>query len=371
MKEFGISSILIISLLLSACGNRTSSNAGASVGANDSESVDFTYPICEENSIDLVEGEIPHGTITAGELLGLPEVHDVEGSCFRYNNIEEAKESPQYASSYLATHRDSAAMRLANRVVNMAGYVRKNGDNAMNHLQWTIAVNLALNDFCKEVPEVSADSAIYEITGVMDRFSSLTQFEMNMLSHVDATVEDFLTVDAYRLWLMDLPSKIKPLAREEFEAWFDFNEARFYFWSDVTYNQYWYSAKPMEYNAYFVFLEQNRRAELNIERNIVLKGKSYAQKGRPVTEKQWENWIAKRSVTEDIENLDEDKIPSDTLIANRVDKLKTTFSRWMAARRAIASALPKGQRASYDNLTADIHCRIVGKLPDLVPCADW
>jgi hypothetical protein len=363
--------LMLLPLLLSACGNRTAPNAGASVGANDSDSTELTYPVYEEDSIDLIEGDIPHATITASELLGLPEVHVVEELCFRYNNFERAKEEPEYADCFLATHRDSAAMRLANRVVNMAGYVRKNGDYAMNHLQWTIAVNLALKDFRKDVPGVSADSAIYEITGVMDRFSTLTQFEMNMLSHVESTVEDFQTVNAYRLWLKALPSIIKPLAQEEFESWFDFNEARYYFWSDVTYNQEWYSAKPLEYNAYFIFLEQNRRAELNIERDIILKGKSYAQKGSQVTQKQWEDWIAERSVTEGLEYVDADQIPSDTLVANRVNKLKATFSRWMAARQAIASALPKDQKASYEHLTTDIHCRIIETLPPLIPCPDW
>ena len=42
-------------------------------------------------------------------------------------------------------------------------------------------------------------------------------------------------------------------------------------------------------------------------------------------------------------------------------------SRWLSARQAIASALPEEQGKSYDNITADIHCRIIGKLEDLIP----
>ena len=55
------------------------------------------------------------------------------------------------------------------------------------------------------------------------------------------------------------------------------------------------------------------------------------------------------------------------LINEHVNTLKSSFSRWLAARQAFANALPKEQGTSYDYITADIHCRLIGKLANLIP----
>ena len=54
-----------------------------------------------------------------------------------------------------------------------------------------------------------------------------------------------------------------------------------------------------------------------------------------------------------------------------VGTLKSTFSRWLKARQAFAAALSEGRGDSYDRLTADIHCRIIGKLKDIIPYGEW
>ena len=94
-----------------------------------------------------------------------------------------------------------------------------------------------------------------------------------------------------------------------------------------------------------------------------------------VTAKEWEQWIADNSVPEDIDDLkkmgDTDRIPSDTLVADRVNTLMSTFGRWLKARQALATALPKEQGDSYDYLTADIHSRMVGKLAAIIPYENW
>ena len=68
---------------------------------------------------------------------------------------------------------------------------------------------------------------------------------------------------------------------------------------------------------------------------------------------------------------DTDRIPSDTLVADRVNTLMSTFGRWLKARQALATTLPKEQGDSYDYLTADIHSRMVGKLSDIIPYENW
>ena len=108
-----------------------------------------------------------------------------------FENIELAEES-EYPEEYFATHRDSAAMRLANRFMRMSYVVTLNG-NANDKLEWAVAVNAALDTFHLAVPAIPRDSAINEITNVISRFSSLSQFEMNAASYVDASVEYYRT----------------------------------------------------------------------------------------------------------------------------------------------------------------------------------
>ena len=161
------------------------------------------------------------------------------------------------------------------------------------------------------------------------------------------------------------------MAQEEYKAWHALNKARFTLWRDVSYQQEQYSMKPMEIEGYYMNLSQNRRAELAVERSIVLGGKTYRQQGRTVNSKRWEDWIAKSSVPQDIDLLVElemeDLIPDKSTVNELVSQLRTTFSAWLTARQAFAAALPEDRGKSYDNLTADIHCRMVGTLRSIVP----
>ncbi|MBR6489369.1 MAG: hypothetical protein IKT03_02425, partial [Muribaculaceae bacterium] len=244
-------------------------------------------------------------------------------------------------------------MSLANQLIRMAELVNLNGD-ANDKLQWAIAVNAAIDSFHVAVPSLPIDTVLSDINRVVKKFSNDTQSELNFRWYVKATVDYYRTIEAYRQWLSEVPSNLKSLMQNEYVAWHNFNEARFAFWRDVSYNQEWYSMKPMEIEGYYENLSANRRAELEVERSIILEGKPYLQKGKTVTSSQWEKWITDHSVPEDIEYLRnefwEDRIPSDSLVMDRVNTLKSSFSRWMKARKAIAAALPKQQGISYDNL---------------------
>lgn len=114
------------------------------------------------------------------------------------------------------------------------------------------------------------------------------------MSFIASSVDYYRTVEAYRQWLAEVPDELKTLAQEEYMAWHDLNAARFEFWRDVSYQQEWYSMKPMEIEIYYENLSSNRRAELELERTIILEGKPYRQKGKTVTAEQWEEWISER-----------------------------------------------------------------------------
>lgn len=367
-----IFTILSTIILMSACGGQSALNAGSTF--NPRNTVNVLEGLTGEDSIAYIENMIVKSPITANDLLGLAEVHYVEESLTLYGDLGRPLNDPYYREDPQTEHRDSAAMRFTNRFMRMGNLVNMNG-NAYDKLQWAVAVNAAIDTFLVAVPYLHRDSVIHEIGRVVYKYSNQTQGELNFMCYVDAMVDYYRTIESYRQWLASVPTSQKPLIQEEYEAWHDLNEARFAFWNDVSYRQEWYSMKPMEVEGYYENLSANRRAELQLERGIIENGNSYHQKGKTVTSAQWEQWIIDHSVPEDPEDLKEfgreDELPSDSIVTNRVNTLKTTFTRWMAARQAIAAALPKQQGISYDNLTADIHCRMIGKLASIILYGEW
>lgn len=335
-----------------------------------------------EDSVVYIENVVIQSPITAEDLLNLAEIHTFdqwveEWLEYRKDLYESLKESnisnselEEIANSLVVTHRDSCAMRLANRFMRMHHLVDMNGD-AMDNLQWAVAVNVIIDTLCTEVSGEDRDSALYCIIDLINKFSSLNQPDMNLECYVESSICYYYTIEAFRKWLEVVPDSLKLLAQEEYKAWHDLNEARFTMWRDVSYMQCWYSAKPMEIEWYYQNLAENRRAELAVEQDIIVKGQPYKQKGKTVTTKQWERWIEAHSRPEDYDRIVElgrdNYMPSDSTVTERVSALRESFSRWLKARQALASALPKDRGISYDNLTADIHSRIVGKLPSLVP----
>ena len=363
-----IFTILSAIVLISACSGH-SINAGSTFNPRDT--VNVPEGLTGEDSIAYIENMIVKSPISATDLLGLAEVHTVQDRLFHcYEEAGYPVYDPYSREDHQIERRDSAAMSLANRLIRMANLVNINGD-ANDKLQWAIAVNAAVDSFHVAVPSLPLDSVIPDINRVVNKFSNDTQSEMNFIAYVDATVDYYRTIEAYRRWLSDVPSSLKSLMQNEYVTWHNFNEARFAFWRDVSYNQEWYSMKPMEIEGFYENLSTTRRAELDVERSIISDGKPYFQKGKTVTSAQWEKWITDHSVPEDIDYLKNEfweyRIPSDSLVMDRVNTLKSSFSRWMKARKAIAVALPKQQGISYDNLTTDIYCRLIGKLACIIP----
>ena len=363
-----IFTILSAIVLMSACGGHTI-NTGSNFDPQDT--VVVPEGLTGEDSIAYIENMIVKSPISATDLLRLAEVHTVQDRLFHcYEEAGCPVYDPYSREDHQTERRDSAAMSLANRLIRMADLVSLNG-GANDKLQWAVAVNAAIDSFHVAVPSLPIDSVISDISRVVSKFSNDTQSELNFIAYVDGTVDYYRTIEAYRQWLSEVPSNLKSLMQNEYVAWHNFNEARFAFWRDVSYNQEWYSMKPMEIEGYYENLSANRRAELEEERSIILEGKPYLQKGKTVTTSQWEKWITDRSVPEDIEYLRnefwKDRIPSDSIVSNRVNALKSSFTRWMEARKAIVKALPQEQSKWYDNMTSDIFCRLVGRLGNIIP----
>ncbi len=366
-----IFTILSAIVLMSACGGHTI-NTGSNFDPQDT--VVVPEGLTGEDSIAYIENMIVKSPISATDLLRLAEVHTVQDRLFHcYEEARCPVYDPYSREDHQTERRDSAAMSLANQLIRMAEFVNLNGD-ANDKLQWAVAVNVAIDSFHVAVPSLPIDSVISDISRVVSKFSNDTQSELNFIAYVDGTVDYYRTIEAYRQWLSEVPSNLKSLMQNEYVAWHNFNEARFAFWRDVSYNQEWYSMKPMEIEGYYENLSANRRAELEEERSIIIEGKPYFQKGKTVASSQWEKWITDHSVPEDIEYLRnefwKDRIPNDSIVNNRVNALKSTFSQWMGARKAIVKALPQEQSKWYDNMTTDIFCRLVGRLANIIPLGE-
>lgn len=357
--------VILLVMVLFGCSQRP--NIDATSDTHDT--IQIPEGITGEDSVAYLENMVYQSPISVATFLSLAEMHSIEERLGYYNNYGLAEKYPEIADGFIADHNDSCALRLANRFMRMHHLAYENGD-AMDMLQWAIAVNAVLDTFWVEIPEVHKDSTLDEIIRVISKFSSATNNELRLMSNADASIEYYYTIEAYREWLDEMPEYLKPLAREEYEAWFRLNEAHYAFWRDVSYSQEWYSLKPMEYDYYYSSLAENRRAELALERDIILLGKTYHQLGETVTSKQWEDWLAEKSVPEDIESLQviqPELIPDSTTVNERKEAIHAAFYQCSVARQAIVAALPKAQGESYDHLTADIHCRIVGALEWLVP----
>ena len=356
--------VILIVMVIFGCSHRPIIDATSDTH----DTIQVPEGITGEDSVAYMENMVYQSPISVEAFLSLAEVHSIEEKLIFYNNYELAEKYPEIADGFIADHYDSCALRLANRFMRMHHLAYENGD-AMDMLQWAEAVNAVLDTFHVEMPEVDRDSLLSEIERVINKFSSLSQSEMNLMCYVDASIEYYLTIESYRQLLNEVPEILKPLFQEEYKTWFQLNEARYAFWRDVSYSQEWYSMKPIEYDYYYSCLAENRRAELDLERDIILDGKTYHQLGMTVTTKQWEDWLSEKSIAEDLEFLQDfhpELIPDSTTVTERREAFCTSFSQWLDARRAIAAALPKAQGESYDHLTADIHCRIVGTLEWLV-----
>ena len=367
---------IVIVIAVLSCGHKSG-------GFDPRDTVRVPEGLIGEDSIAYIENVVVQSPISAEDLLNLAEIHTFdewvkEWIEYRRTEYESSQETTEidfditrFEEATAIRHRDSCDIQLANRFMRMHHLVDMNGD-AMDKLQWAKAVNVIIDTFCTQVPILGRDSAIDDIMRIFAKFSPMNQFDMNLACYVMSSIDYYRTIDAYRQWLEDVPDNLRQLAKEEYQAWVELNEARFSLWRDVCFTQEWYSMKPMQIEGYYQHLSENRRFELDIERDIVLRGQTYKQKGKTVTLKQWEQWIKEHSVPEDYYEVMEcygtyDNMPSDSTINACTRAIRQTFNRWLVARHALAAALPKTQGTSYDNLTADMHSRIIGKLPPIEP----
>ena len=322
-----------------------------------------------EDSIAYIENALIQSPISVETYLSLSKIHELENNLNNFNKqkTDDTWFGDEDYSQFIATHQDSCTLKLGNRIMRMHSLAFDKGD-AMDKMQWTIAVNAAIDTFCIEMPDIPRDSALKDIDRVMYKFMDMIQSDWDYVSYVSSVLKEYQTIENYRQWINELPDDLMLMAQEEYLAWFQLNEERYAFWRDISSEQGQNSLKGPLQSAYYECLLENRKAELAIERKIVLNNKPYHQLGKKTTSQQWEKWLADNSVPVDIERCKEEGtiIPDTTMVKERSESLRVAYNRWLVTRQAFAAALPKAQGESYARLTSDLQSRFIGKLRWLV-----
>lgn len=271
---------------------------------------------------------------------------------------------PIYEDHEVST-REEEALGLANRVITM--YNAIDYSEADNVWMWAEAVDHVVRDYAKE-NKMKYDTAVYDLHEALSYFGYAIQSQssMNTWAYYLTAIQTYDAAAQYKR-LIDRISdvRLKTLVRAEYNAWFEWMDAQYFTNTYYTHAKDHYSALPLDFWAFHKYHTDNRLATLEVEENVLVKGRSYRQRGRTVTGKEWNKWLEKQGYREGMSpdfNMDE---PTETdfpaLIKDKTEK-------WLAARQAVAQYLDdkKGKGQSYDFITADIHACIIGKLKPLV-----
>ena len=184
---------MIVVFAVSGCG--TKPNAGdlntGDLNAGDSNDKDTVQVVTPDpirlDSMTFNKEVLLDSPFSAETLLSLAKVHSFEDWLSNYGNTDGGPDDLEAVDSDYEAHRDSCAFELANRLMRMNEVVTEKGD-AMDMLQWAVAVNVTIDTFCVKVPEVPHDSALNEIGRIMDKYTSWSQIEMNAMSDVYASM---------------------------------------------------------------------------------------------------------------------------------------------------------------------------------------
>lgn len=257
------------------------------------------------------------------------------------------------------TPREEAALALANRVITM--YSSTNHTQADSVWLWGMATEKAVIQYAKE-NKMQRDSAVCDLHDALQYYGydEYTPYTMTEHAQYLTVIQTYDAITRYRQLLSKIEDKqLKKLIRAEFNAWFEWLDAEYFTNEYHTHGSDSYDSLPLELNDFHAYYTDNRLAMLDIEEDILLNDKSYLQRGKTVTAKQWQDWLNKQGYKEGMSpefNMEE---PLDTDFPALI---KDKTERWLAARQAVSMYLGEkaGKGLSYDCLTADIHASIIG-----------
>ncbi len=304
----------------------------------------------EETTTDTIEEEVYLKKVsTMGELL------EVEPMTY-YEPIYEDEE---------LTAQDEKILELANRVITMYAHVDYSNPDTV--WMWAEATDKVVRQYAKS-NKIEYDSAVHVLEDALEYFcyDVHSQSSMNINAVYKTTIRAYQAVMAYKQMIDKIADKeLKRLVRAEYNAWFEWFDAEYFREVYYVHGKDSYSMLPLEFGSFNKYQTDNRLTTLRIEQEVLVNGKSYRQKGKTVTSKQWHKWLDEQGYEEGMSpefNMDNPYMTDFPAL------IKDKTERWLAARQAVATYLgdKKGPGQSYDNLTADIHSCIIGQLKPLV-----
>lgn len=279
--------------------------------------------------------------------------------------LEPEEYYEQIYEDMVPTPREEKALKLANRVVTMYFSI---DHSVPDHVWlWAEAVEQVVRNYAKE-SRLKYDTARYDLHEALSYYGYdiQTQSSMNTYAYYLTAIQTYEAAVRYQQLIDRIEdTQLKKLIRAEYNAWFVWMDAQYFTNTYYTHGNDHYSMLPLDLWSFHKYHTDNRLAVLNVEEEVLVMGKNYRQRGKTVTGKQWRTWLEEQGYREDMspdfnmEEPTESDFPA--LIKDKTEK-------WIAARQAVAHYLgdKTGKGQSYDNLTADIHACMIGKLKPLV-----
>lgn len=282
---------------------------------------------------------------------------------------------------------DPHAYWLMNRMMQTV----QNVQTAEDGIAWVLALNENVLEYSKRIDrriyeDRAEDAAARAIEDLIDIYAAGNQPELNTYAYVTSILETYKVINEYKRTMsihMGDPI-LATLLYNEYQEWFNINNAASGIMSFHTYAAAGYSAMPMEINLTFAYWSEQRYKELMTEKDTFWKyyWEPFKADCRNVSHKRFLKLIRYfRSLTIDTIvktnakdwNLKKSEYAYDRLDGNfDFDKIsemarlyEEAYCNWLTVREEIARLLPKEQGRSYREATKQMNARLYTDLLEL------
>lgn len=279
---------------------------------------------------------------------------------------------------------DPHAYWLMNRMMQTVQDIR----TAEDGIAWVLALNENILDYSRRIDrriyeDRAEDSAARAIEDLIDIYAAGNQPELNTYAYVTSILEIYKVINEYKRTMsihMDEPH-LSVLLYNEYQEWFNINNAANGIMSFHTYAAAGYSAMPMEINLTFAYWSEQRHKELMAEKDTFWKyhWEPFKADCKRVSPKRFLKLIRYfESLTIDTVvktnakdwNLKKSEYAYDRLDGNfDFDKIsemarlyEEAYCKWLTVREEIARHLPKEQGSSYREATKQMNARLYADL---------
>lgn len=328
---------LFVAATLSCC------TPSAKVGGYSSNSEESYVVVKQEKSDSVEKYDI------------LKDMYRFEDSCqLKVQRLLDAKYDyclSLYNPDTIHTTKELAALELINKMCGMRSI-------SHSDWQWMLACDNAFDEYRLNVGRDEPISIILEeVNKIITPFS-----DSGIISLMDRSVYPWQSIMLYQMMNgyreiiinendMQLQNKIFI----ELKEWTKFCDATYDFYADYgcawgqNGREYFFNVGLSRASLYSV-----RKAQLEIERNIILNNEAYKLKNPVIKSSKWKTKLDSIANinTADVYGYEDYNLKNPSEIAQAIS---TSFTTWHKARIDVMKCLEKNKAKSYDNMTSDIH----------------